>query len=157
MRWLNEILIRIKRNEKPLHTESNHPKALAERCKTNASIGKSLFVCLCEKCKFSAYFPPIYAMTFRTEKRHDRNHAVSPKLILLSYWHTPSGCAFFVLPVEKFAEICYHKRKRWSFTEEARRCTGGRIGGMFWGSWSYHWLPLSSSFVSGGRSCGAPR
>ncbi len=52
MRWLNEILIRIKRNEKPLHTESNHPKALAERCKTNASIDKSLFVCFCEKCKF---------------------------------------------------------------------------------------------------------
>ena len=29
----------------------------------------------------SAYSPPIYSMTFKTEKRHDRNHAVSRKLI----------------------------------------------------------------------------
>ncbi len=50
MRWLNEILILIQSNEKRLHTELNHEKALAGRCKTNASIVKSLFVCLCEKC-----------------------------------------------------------------------------------------------------------
>ncbi len=42
----------------------------------------------------SAYFPPIYSMTFRTEKRHDRNHAVSPKLIILSYWNTPYAVFF---------------------------------------------------------------
>ena len=42
----------------------------------------------------SAYFPPHYSMTCKTEKRHDRNHAVSRKqyTVLLG---RPSRGAFF--------------------------------------------------------------
>ncbi len=36
-------------------------------------------------------------MTFKREKRHDLNHAVYPKLIILSYWNTPSGGYYFLV------------------------------------------------------------
>ncbi len=73
MLWLNEILILIKSNEKPLHTESNHSKALAERCKTTASIDKSFFVCLCEKCNNLYIRAPSARKYGFTYKSHSNN------------------------------------------------------------------------------------
>ncbi len=53
MRWIKGIWKLTKGNQTPLQlNNSSNTKALAEGCKKNASIDKSLFVCFCEKCKF---------------------------------------------------------------------------------------------------------
>ena len=73
MLWLNKILILIKSSEKTLHTELNHTEALAERCKKNASIDKSLFVCLCEKCNNLYIRAPSARKYGFTYKPHSNN------------------------------------------------------------------------------------
>ena len=42
----------------------------------------------------SAYFPPHYSMTCKTEKRHDRNHAVSRKQLWNCFIGPPRGAVF---------------------------------------------------------------